>query len=107
MYAAHISIKVQNELAKKSIILSLKDWSHHLFKKENGLILRVFMDKAENQIEIFHVFENKALMEKVRKDSSNAFWTQIKEMGGQVSRFEGASEVEMTKNFKNYEINFK
>ena len=107
MYAAHISIKVQNQLAKKAIILSLKDWSNDLFKKENGLILRTFVDKAENQIEIFHVFENKVLMEKVRRESSNEFWAQIKEMGGQVSRYDGPCEIEMSKNFEDYKINFK
>ncbi len=107
MYSVNISIKVQNQLAKKAIVLALKDWSNHLFKKENGLILRTFMDKAENQIEIFHVFEKKTLMEKVRKESSNEFWLQIKEMGGQVSRYEGECEVEMSKNFEDYEINFK
>ncbi len=107
MYAVHVSIKVQNELAKKSIVLSLKEWSDYLFKKENGLIVRIFMDKAENQIEIFHVFESKVSMEKVRRENSNEFWNQIKEMGGQVSRFDGKAEVEMSKNLKDYEINFK
>ena len=49
MYAVQVSIKVQNQLAKKAIVLSLKDWSDHLFQKENGLILRAFMDKTDNQ----------------------------------------------------------
>ena len=107
MYAVQVSIKVQNQLAKKAIVLSLKNWSDHLFQKENGLILRAFMDKTDNQIEIFHVFDKKSSVEKVRRESSNEFWAQIKEMGGQVSRFEGLSEVEMSKNFKDYEIKFK
>ena len=46
-------------------------------------------------------------MEKVRRESSNKFWAQIKEMGGQVSRYDGPCEVEMSKNFEDYKINFK
>ena len=32
MYAVNVTIKVQNELAKKAIILALKNWSNDLFK---------------------------------------------------------------------------
>ena len=32
MFAVNVTIKVQNELAKKAIILALKDWSHDLFQ---------------------------------------------------------------------------
>ena len=55
MYAVNVTIKVQNELAKKAIILALKDWSNDLFQN-NGLMLRCFVDRTENQVEIFHVF---------------------------------------------------
>ena len=55
MFAVNVTIKVQNELAKKAIILALKDWSHDLFQN-NGLMLRCFVDRTENQVEIFHVF---------------------------------------------------
>ena len=41
MYAVNVTIKVQNELAKKAIILALKDWSHDLFQN-NGLMFRCF-----------------------------------------------------------------
>ena len=56
MFAVNVTIKVQNELAKKAIILALKDWSHDLFQN-NGLMLRCFVDRTENQVEIFHVFK--------------------------------------------------
>ena len=52
MYAVNVTIKVQNELAKKAIILALKDWSNDLFQN-NGLMLRCFVDRTENQVEIF------------------------------------------------------
>ena len=107
MYAVHVSIKVQNKLARDSIVLSLKEWSGYLFSKGNGLILRCFLDKSENQIEVFHVFESKKLVDKTRRDNSEKFWNDIKEMGGQVSRIEGQCEVEITSNLKDFNINFK
>ncbi len=106
MYAVNITIKVQNELAKKAIILALKDWSHGLFQN-NGLLFRCFVDRTENQVEIFHVFRSKKEMEEVRKSKSDDFWNQIKEMGGQVSRFEGNCEVEVSKGLQNLDLEFK
>ena len=46
MYAVNVTIKVQNELAKKAIILALKDWSNDLFQN-NVLMLRCFVDRTE------------------------------------------------------------
>ena len=106
MNAVNITIKVQNELAKKAIILALKDWSHGLFQN-NGLMFRCFVDRTENQVEIFHVFRSKKEMEEVRKSKSDDFWNQIKEMGGQVSRFEGNCEVEVSKGLQNFDLEFK
>ncbi len=107
MYAVIVKIKVQNKLAKNSIVLSLKQWSSYLFLSGNGLILRCFMERSENEIDIFHVFESKKSVEKTRKENSNQFWNEIKEMGGQVTRTEGQCEVEMTSDFKDFGINFK
>ena len=106
MYAVNVTIKVQNELAKKAIILALKDWSNGLFQN-NGLMFRCFVDRTENQVEIFHVFRSKKEMEEVRKSKSDDFWNQIKEMGGQVSRFEGNCEVEVSKGLQNLDLEFK
>ena len=80
MYAVNVTIKVQNELAKKAIILALKDWSNDLFQN-NGLMLRCFVNRTENQVEIFHFFRIKKEMEEVRITKSNKFWDQINEMG--------------------------
>ena len=98
--------KVQNELAKKAIILALKDWSNDLFQN-NGLMFRCFVDRTENQVEIFHVFRTKEEVEKVRKNKSEKFWNQIKEMGGQVTRFEGNCEVEVSKGLQDLDLEFK
>ena len=106
MYAVHVSVKVQNNLAKNSIILSLKQWSKYLFTSNNGLILRCFLDKSENQVEIFHVFKSKKHVENTRKENSDKFWNEIKQMGGQVSRIEGPCEVEMSSESKNFGIEF-
>ena len=106
MFAVNVTIKVQNELAKKAIILALKDWSHDLFQN-NGLMFRCFVDRTENQVEIFHVFRTKEEMEEVRKNKSNEFWNQIKDMGGQVTRYEGNCEVEVSKGLQELDIKFK
>ena len=41
MYAVNVTIKVQNELAKKAIILALKDWSNDLF--QNSFIVQMWV----------------------------------------------------------------
>ena len=106
MYAVNVTIKVQNELAKKAIILALKDWSNDLFQN-NGLMLRCFVDRTENQVEIFHVFRTKKEMEEVRTTKSNKFWDQIKETGGQVTRFEGGCELEVSRGLQDLDLKFK
>ena len=106
MYAVNVTIKVQNELAKKAIILALKDWSNDLFQN-NGLMLRCFVDRTKNQVEIFHVFRTKKEMEEVRTTKSNKFWDQIKEMGGQVTRFEGGCELEVSRGLQDLDLKFK
>ena len=106
MYAVNVKIKVQNELAKKTIILALKDWSNDLFQN-NGLMLRSFVDRTKNQVEIFHVFRIKREMEEVRTTKSNKFWDQIKEMVGQVTRFEGDCELEVSRGLQDLDLKFK
>ena len=107
MYAVNVTIKVQNKLAKNSIMLSLKQWSEYLFKAGNGLIFRCFLDRSENQIDVFHVFESKFHVDKARKENSEEFWKQIMDMGGHVSRIEGPCEVEMKSDLNNLKFNFK
>ena len=106
MYAVNVTIKVQNELAKKAIVLALKDWINNLFQN-NGLMLRCFVDRTENQLEIFHVYRTKQEMEEVRATKLNKFWDQIKEMGGQVFRFKGMCDLEVFRGLQNLDLKFK
>ena len=46
-------------------------------------------------------------MEEVRKNKSEKFWNQIKDMGGQVTRFEGNCEVEVSKGLQDLDLKFK
>ena len=78
MYAVQVNIKVQNRLAKSSIVLSLKEWSSYLFTSGNSLILKYFLDRSENQIEIFHVFESKKLVDKLEKKILINFGMKLK-----------------------------
>ena len=52
------SEKIRCEKIGTSYFKGVKNNIEKFYKKENGLIIRIFMDKAENQIEIFHVFKN-------------------------------------------------
>ena len=106
MYAVNVTIKVQNVLAKKAIVLVWEDWSSNLLQN-NGLMLRCFVDRTKNQVEIFHLFRTKQEMEDVRTTKSNNFWDQIKEMGIQVTRFEGNCEVEVSTGLKDLDLKFK
>ncbi len=75
MFAVNVTIKVQNELAKKAIILALKDWGHDLFQN-NGLMFRCFVDRTENQVEIFHVFRKKKKWKMLEKINQKSFGTK-------------------------------
>ena len=46
-------------------------------------------------------------MEEVRTTKSNKFWDQIKEMGGQVTRFEGGCELEVSRGLQDLDLKFK
>ena len=41
------------------------------------------------------------------KNKSNEFWNQIKDMGGQVTRYEGNCEVEVSKGLQALDLKFK
>ena len=46
-------------------------------------------------------------MEEVLKNKWEKFWNQIKDMGGQVTRFEGNCEVEVSKGLLDLDLKFK
>lgn len=70
-------------------------------------MLRCFVDRTKNQVEIFYVFRTKQEIEDIRTTKSNKFCDQIKEMGIQVTRFEGNCEVEVSTGLKGLDLKFK
>lgn len=93
MWAVTVSIKFQNKLAKESILNTLKNKSSNMFEG-GGLIFRCFVNITENSVDIYHVFKSRSFVMKMRSNWTDQFWQDIKEMGGSVSRTEGACEVE-------------
>ena len=91
-----VTVKLQNKLAKDSIIMSLKNVSQNLFTEERGLLLRCFTNVSDTQVDMFHLWKDKSYQLKTRKEFSTKFWEDIKEMGGVVSMTEGECEVEMS-----------
>ena len=96
MIGVTVTVKLQNKLAKDSIIMSLKNVSQHLFTEERGLLLRCFTNVSDTQVDMFHLWKDKSYQLQTRKVFSTKFWEDIKEMGGVVSLTEGECEVEMS-----------
>ena len=90
------TVKLQNKLAKNSIIMSLKNLSHHLFTEKRGLLVRFFTNVSCTQVDMFHLWKDKSYQLQTRKEFSTKFCEDIKEMGGVVSLTKGECEVEMS-----------
>ncbi len=54
MYGITVTVKLQNKLAKDSIVMSLKNMSEELFNKSGGLLIRCFTQVSDTQIDMFH-----------------------------------------------------
>ena len=91
-----VTVKLQNKLAKDSIVMSLKNVSEHLFTEDRGLLMRCFTNVSDTQVDMFHLWKDKSYQLKTRKEFSTKFWEDIREMGGVVSMTEGECEVEMS-----------
>ena len=96
MIGVKVTVKLQNKLAKHSIVMSLKNVSEHLFTEDRGLLMRCFTNVSDTQVDMFHLWKDKSYQSKTRKEFSTKFWEDIKEMGGVVSLTEGECEVEMS-----------
>ena len=96
MIGATVTVKLQNKLAKDSIVMSLKNVSEHLFTEDRGLLMRCFTNVSDTQVDMFHLWKDKSHQAKTRKEFSTKFWEDIKEMGGVVSLTGGECEVEMS-----------
>ena len=96
MIGVTVTVKLQNKLAKDSIVMSLKNVSQHLFNEDRGLLMRCFTNVSDTQVDMFHLWKDKSYQLKTRKEFSTKFWEDIKDMGGVVSMTEGECEVEMS-----------
>ena len=95
MIGVTVTVKLQNKLAKDSIVMSLKNVSQHLLSEDRGL-MRCFTNVSDTQVDMFHLWKDKSYQLKTRKEFSSKFWEDIKDMGGVVSMTEGECEVEMS-----------
>ena len=107
MIGATVTVKLQNKLAKDSIVMSLKNVSEHLFTEDRGLLMRCFTNVSDTQVDMFHLWKDKSSLLKTRSNFSNKFWNDIKEMGGIVSKSEGETKVEMSKLINNANVQVK
>jgi len=106
MISVTVTVKLQNKLAKDSIMMSLKNVSQHLFTEDRGLFMRCFTNVSNTQVDIFHLWKDKSYQLKTRKELSK-FVEDIKDMGGVVSMSEGQCEVEMSSLINSSLINIK
>ena len=95
MIGVTVTVKLQNKLAKDSIVMSLKSVSQHLLSEDRGL-MRCFTNVSDTKVDMFHLWKDKSYQLKTRKEFSTKFWEDIKDMGGVVSMTEGECEVEMS-----------
>ena len=107
MYGITVTVKLQNKLAKDSIVMSLKNMSDELFNENGGLLIRCFTEVSDTQIDMFHLWKDISHLLKTRTKFSNKFWNNIKEMGGIVSKSEGETIVEMSKLINNANVQVK
>ena len=107
MIGVTVTVKLQNKLAKDSIVMSLKNVSQHLFSEDRGLLMRCFTNVSDTQVDMFHLWKDKSYLLKTRTKFSNKFWNDIKEMGGIVSKSEGETVVEMSKLINNANVQIK
>ncbi len=61
MYGITVTVKLQNKLAKDSIVMSLKNMSEELFNESGGLLIRCFTEVSDTQIDMFHLWKDKSL----------------------------------------------
>ena len=62
MYGITVTVKLQNKLAKDSIVMSLKNMSEGLFNENGGLLIRCFTEVSDTQIDMFHLWKNKSYL---------------------------------------------
>ena len=67
MIGVTVTVKLQNKLAKDSIVMSLKNVSQHLFSEDRGLLMRYFTNVSDTQVDMFHLWKEKSYQLTTRK----------------------------------------
>ena len=62
MYGITVTVKLQNKLAKDSIVMSLRNMSEESFNKNGGLLIRCFTEVSDTQIDMFHLWKDKSYL---------------------------------------------
>ena len=78
MIGVTVTVKLQNKLAKDSIVMSLKNVSQHLFSEDRGLLMRCFTNVSDTQVDMFHLWKDKSYQLKTRKEFSKNFGRILK-----------------------------
>ena len=68
MIGVTVTVKLQNKLAKDSIVMSLKNVSQHLFSEDRGLLMRCFTNVSDTQVDMFHLWKDKSYQLQTRKE---------------------------------------
>ena len=78
MIGVTVTVKLQNKLAKDSIVMSLKNVSQHLFSEDRELMMRCFTNVSDTQVDMFHLWKDKSYQLKTRKEFSKNFGRILK-----------------------------
>ena len=70
MIGVTVTVKLQNKLAKDSIVMSLKNVSQHLFSEDRGLLMRYFTTVCDTQVDMFHLWKEKSYQLTTREEFS-------------------------------------
>ena len=60
MYGITVTVKLQNKLAKNSIVMSLRNMSEELFNESGDLLIRCFTEVSDTQMDMFHLCKDKS-----------------------------------------------
>ena len=72
MIGVTVTVKLQNKLAKDSIVMSLKSVSQHLLSEDRGL-MRCFTNVSDTQVDMFHLWKEKSYQLTTREEFSTKF----------------------------------
>ena len=95
MYVRVLQIKFPNELAKKSVMVLSRGIMRDFFK--HGLLMRFNTEISPNTLMITALWKTQEFFKLARAKYGDKFISEVKEMGGVVTIFDGPSEVDKAK----------